>query len=147
MDWSHVARGETLSSPPDLAGLHGVIEDIAAHHHQDDHEGHADIEVGAGLAPFGQDPLLDLDAHPHPDARGGRHDQAQLDVNLAVLPALIRPHHGLGELVAHVAGHGHGPGDPQAHHPRGQDKGAAGADEAAHQAADETYDKQKKYGH
>ena len=33
------------------------------------------------------------------------------------------------------------PGHPQAHHARGQDEGAAGADEAAHQAADKTYDK------
>ncbi len=35
------------------------------------------------------------------------------------------------------------PGDAQTHHAGGQDKGAAGADEAAHQAADKAYDEKK----
>ena len=126
-----------------LLGLPGIIEDVAAHDHQDDHKGEADVKVGAGLAPGGQDHFLDLDAHPDPQPGGGRHYQAQLDVHLAVFKALIGAHHGLGELVAHVAGHRHGAHHPQAHHARGQDEGAAGADEAAHQAADKAHYEQE----
>ena len=140
-------QGGDLLFAAGLLGLPGIIEDVAAHHHQDDHKGEADVEVGAGLAPCGQDHLLDLDAHPDPDAGGGRHHQAQLDVHLAVFKAFVGAHHGLGELVAHVAGHRHRARHPQAHHAGGQDEGAAGADEAAHQAADKAHYEQEQDVH
>ena len=115
----------------------GILQDIAPHHHQHDNEGHADVKVGARLPPGGQDRLLDLDAYQHPHRRGGGYIHTQFQVNLAVFVTLIGPHHGLGELVAHVAGHRHRPRGAQGHHAGGEDEGPAGADEAADQTADE----------
>ena len=87
--------------------LVGIVEHIAANKDQHHHEDKADIEVGTGIAEVVEDVFLELDTDLHPDNGGYRHNQPEFDIGLAVFVPLVGADHGLGELMAHVAGHGH----------------------------------------
>ena len=78
----------------------------------------------------------DLDAEFGENA----HDEAQFDIHLTIFIALDGADQGLGELVAHIAGHRHRARHSETHHAGGQDKGPAGTDETAYQAADKADD-------
>jgi len=121
---------------PGAPGLQGVQQHEAADDPEDHDERDADVEVRPA-APYGRlDPLLDGRAVEH--AGFGRHaeHEAEFKSTWPVLGALEAPDERLRELVAHVAGDRHEPGDAEAHHAGGQHEGAAGADEAADEAAE-----------
>ena len=81
----------------------GVVKDITANEHQNNHEDKADVKVRARVAEMVENVFLDHDTDLDPDNSGYSHSQAQLDIGLAVLITLVGTDHSLGELVAHVA--------------------------------------------
>src|SRR5574341_1530772 len=71
-------------------------------------------------------------------------DETELHVHLTVFGPLEGAHERLGELMAHIACHRHEARDAETHHARGENEGAAGADESAHETAHKTDPEQVK---
>src|SRR5574341_697191 len=127
-----------------LIGLPCVIQDETADGREDYDKGDADVEVGAGVTEGLFDVLLDLRAIEHPRFGRDAEDETELHVHLTVFGPLEGAHERLGELMAHIACHRHEARDAETHHARGENEGAAGADESAHETAHKTDPEQVK---